>query len=717
MSIGNILPDIRNKGSKHCYIIVAFLPIAAKYVDGHGETYDQSRLRNATNLRRIFNAIFKDIKSFDPDGPGIPMRCADGNTRRCYPILCCWMSDHEEHAKLHALKNTCCPLCKVPRERFEDHFSAAELESFLRSEAEAVDSFESGYRLHGQQNWESMFWGYPLCDAPKLHKPDPLHTNQLGMMKYEIDWIQDFLREFGRLTLFDKIWANTTTYPNFLRPAKKYREVSQWQGKEMMNLQRIVLPCFAAALTTPRSHTERTEFPRAIECIQHLSQFLMMSYYTSHDDRTVAGLQHELKMFHRTKDIFRKYRRTKRGNKTVRAQMADERHRVRIEFDSWRRGKSISQQNIRKMQDQRSLQELERQLYSEKGEFNFVKMHLLQHYALAITELGPLPYINTEPIESMHRRIVKEGYRSSNRNDSHLIQVFTRWNQYQSLCMREMRLSVSAQRERWSPSIIATIGCINPVDRRLLSKSNRAAHLRNNNPPALTYDSVELRPFFPDQVNSTRSPLRRALSPNTYTTVQDYQMPTFHPLSHPLKTYLARYYDDMFHPPNFSDNSVRNFRLMSYRTLHVPVYDDQAWDTSLYQLHKLRCTGDRPWFRREIRNDYCLFRRRPADQDPSSMIGLEVGQILGIFKVIDPTGAKHLVLLRPLRNCDGGSIKQFSRMCRVEEPQRADIDALMVPFKAVVSAVHLVPDRWVGERITRWYINTYVDRKLFLLIY
>ena len=51
-----------------------------------------------------------------------------------------------------------------------------------------------------------------------------------------MDWIEGFLKKHGRLQAFDDVWKALPPYPGFLVPKKAYREVTQWQGKEMRNL-------------------------------------------------------------------------------------------------------------------------------------------------------------------------------------------------------------------------------------------------------------------------------------------------------------------------------------------------------------------------------------------------------------------------------------------------------------------------------------------------
>ena len=73
-----------------------------------------------------------------------------------------------------------------------------------------------------------------------LHKPDLLHNIYLGLFKPMIEWVKGFLKKHKRQPAFDDAWKEILPYPRFSVPKKAYREVIQWQGKEMRNLGRCI---------------------------------------------------------------------------------------------------------------------------------------------------------------------------------------------------------------------------------------------------------------------------------------------------------------------------------------------------------------------------------------------------------------------------------------------------------------------------------------------
>jgi len=114
--------------------------------------------------------------------------------------------------------------------------------------------------------------------ASNLYKPDMLHTIYLVSFKHMMDWIEGFLKKHGRLQVFDNVWKALPTYPRFLVLKKAYREVTQWQGKEMRNLGRCILGVLAVALRQPVG-TQAIPFKRALRCIRALVDFNMIAQY------------------------------------------------------------------------------------------------------------------------------------------------------------------------------------------------------------------------------------------------------------------------------------------------------------------------------------------------------------------------------------------------------------------------------------------------------
>jgi hypothetical protein len=98
---------------------------------------------------------------------------------------------------------------------------------------------------------EGVFWNMKCISPTTIIVPDILHTVYLGMLKHLMDWVTSFLEHHSRIDQFNKLWAMMPPYPGFARFNKPYSQVTQWSGKEMRALGRVIVPLFAATLSNP----------------------------------------------------------------------------------------------------------------------------------------------------------------------------------------------------------------------------------------------------------------------------------------------------------------------------------------------------------------------------------------------------------------------------------------------------------------------------------
>ena len=100
--------------------------------------------------------------------------------------------------------------------------------------------------------------------------------------------------------------------------------ISQWSGKEMRNFAKIILGTFTAALRRSTDQPRPTggqlqEFNKAIHCVRNISDFYLMTQYTSHTDQTISYMQKYLQGFHETKDVFLRFRANKKTKREAAA--------------------------------------------------------------------------------------------------------------------------------------------------------------------------------------------------------------------------------------------------------------------------------------------------------------------------------------------------------------------------------------------------------------
>jgi len=124
-------------------------------------------------------------------------------------------------------------------------------------------------------------------------------------------WMQAFLKKHGRLQAFDHVWKALQPYAGLLLPKRAFREVAQWQRKEMRNLGLCTLGDLPVALRQPES-SQVISFKNALRWVRALMDFSMMTQYQSHTSDTIAYMEHYLDQFHRMKGIFLEFQLTKR---------------------------------------------------------------------------------------------------------------------------------------------------------------------------------------------------------------------------------------------------------------------------------------------------------------------------------------------------------------------------------------------------------------------
>ena len=112
-----------------------------------------------------------------------------------------------------------------------------------------------------------------------------------------MEWVEGFLKKHKRQQAFDDAWKEIPPYPEFSVPKKAYREVTQWQGKEMHNLGRCILAILVSALPNPDS-SQHQDFNIILKCFGALLDFSLMTQHRSHTPDTLAYMERYLKTFH-----------------------------------------------------------------------------------------------------------------------------------------------------------------------------------------------------------------------------------------------------------------------------------------------------------------------------------------------------------------------------------------------------------------------------------
>ena len=111
ITLGSLPATRRNAPGSMAVLLLALLPIPPKFSKSSSADKLQRQM-NANTLQGVFDLIFEPLQETALEGT--PIDCADGNVRRCFPILSAWIADHMENVALHGIKSNSCPKCEVP---------------------------------------------------------------------------------------------------------------------------------------------------------------------------------------------------------------------------------------------------------------------------------------------------------------------------------------------------------------------------------------------------------------------------------------------------------------------------------------------------------------------------------------------------------------------------------------------------------------------------
>ena len=306
MTLGNIKKEIRRQSSKRTWVLIALLPVPPKSPES-GEIH--------ATWHAAINKVLEPIKGIDLDGPGYPWDCADGQVRRCYPIIAAWIADYMEYVVVARLIGGFCPVCEIPKDGMghESGILRTSDEYPRRDKLRYQRALESGgpqcLKEYGLQSEKNPLWEFAGCDPYHLWQPDILHLLNLGIAKPTMEWVVGYMDDRGLLDRFNLRFKSMAPYPGFARFKRSYTEVSSWQGKEMRTMMKFLLAVIGPLLTE-RIKTVKCYEAKALECVRSLCELHLVVGQWSHSEYTLGLLQEMLQKFYESKPAFREQRVT-----------------------------------------------------------------------------------------------------------------------------------------------------------------------------------------------------------------------------------------------------------------------------------------------------------------------------------------------------------------------------------------------------------------------
>ena len=521
----------------------------------------------------------------------------------------------------------------------------------------------------------NVFSGLHRVDPADLHKPDLLHNIYLGLFKHMMEWVEGFLKKHKRQQAFDDAWKALPPYPGFSVPKKAYREVTQWQGKEMRNLGRCISAVLASALQNP-DRSQQIPFKRALECVSALIDFSLMAQYRSHTRETLSYMEKYLQTFHRQKDIFLEFRTSKttraqanRQDRELREQMQDRRAKAAPSLSAAQKRRRVAEERSQRI-DQRA------DLLQRENHFNFIKMHYLTHFESHVRRFGSISMYSTDIGELAHKEQIKEGYRRSNKNEA-VPQILSQYGRQHALGMRLQTIEALLKADN-------TIGVGNVPTEMPASPSRsvprRVLRSRAKNTVTLTELCKVLDINYSDMMQEMLRYIKQ-------TVANEWQLPT-------------------------DTTALGLLPVEHFTQLEIPVPDFQESD--VFQIHRARCTGTKAFRNAGPRNDWVWIQAGRTDT-LGDLRGRLVARLFGLFKIrsvrSEVVGVNRLALVQVLNPMDSGRLHIGSGHVRVcKRPSSRDIR--IVDIGTVIGQAHVVP-----MREGQWIVNHRIDLRTFNEIY
>jgi hypothetical protein len=359
ITLGNISKNIRRKPSQRATFLLCYLPVTKLEIFS-----DKDKRREV--LHNLFHHCMKIALEplVEAGKSGCMMVCADGYTRRVYPIVAAYVADFPEQCLVSGCKQSFCPVCKVDSEDLGDlidldnpHIIKNRVEILkLLSEREKT-GFSPRAAALGLNPLHLPFWDdLPHCNIFSSITPDELHQFYGTIKDHLMKW---FTILGGDLIKLDSIFRSMPNMPGLRHFDHGISHVSQWTGSEVKEMERVLLGAVLSLNMPPGKSV------KSFKALSAFLSFIFLSRQSNISDIGVETLKNALTTFHLNKDVF----------------LGPPGSGLCSHFK------------------------------------NIPKFHATQHYPYFITEFGTCDGYTTSFTERLHIDFAKLGYRASNKVD------------------------------------------------------------------------------------------------------------------------------------------------------------------------------------------------------------------------------------------------------------------------------------------------------------
>jgi len=300
--------------------------------------------------------------------------------------------------------------------------------------------------------------------------------------------------------------------------------------------------------------------------VRYITDFGLIARYHSHTDSTVKYMRTYLRKFHESKDVFLRYRASKKARRRaedISKQFTKEIDRRRVTD----MGLSAAQRVRLVKDDQEERAYRISQALEEDSHFNFPKLHLLSYYADQIAQYGSLPQYSTEICEASHKPL-KDTYHRSNHIDS-IPQIIDSYTREHNFAVREMNMALWARNDPKLKGVLTDVirghyntdqfSCRNgePVWMRLQGKYSSSTIYR------LTHVGQEFG--IPEVVNDV------------------------------IEFFANNEYQSSRNPQGDTKYCLTDVEVQGFTGVVIPIPDQDVAEQNTYKVQHIRSTGKKSW--------------------------------------------------------------------------------------------------------------------------
>ena len=339
--------------------------------------------------------------------------------------------------------------------------------------------------------------------------------------------------------------------------------------------------------------------------------------------------------------------------------------------------------------------------YIEEGsDFNFPKIHLIQHFRDQIQRFGSLKQWSTEIGESSHKRQIKDGFNASNKTGDYYTQVINFYLRCDAFTVRKANLAAMSgkQTRKPGPEVVCATG-------------SAAAAEEGEGPGAGPQAGPRAEPSSNCRLKFISPQLQKGRGK-----VTDFRgllgVITDEGLRKGLEHATCRFLTSR--GINIELDDLMGSAAAIYHGLEVKTSNMHGEETA----QRLRCTGDNGWYSGTARNDWVwvqIAQRRDGKELPyKALQGRLPYQMLRLFKlqVVHARGSDTfwLAYVHLTKPANGGMPEKASKLVRVVKPTSGVVNAV-ISAGNIVGAAHLIPEEPIssGRENKGWIVNSHID--------